>query len=30
MPNIHFVAEGLLLVAGDELKIKMKNSDFYF
>lgn len=30
MPKIHFVAEGLLLVAGDELKIKMKNLDFYF
>ena len=30
MPNIHFVAEELLLVAGDELKINMKNYDFYF
>ena len=30
MPNIHFVARGLLLVAGDELKIKMKKLDFYF
>lgn len=30
MPKIHFVAEALLLVAGDELKIKMKNLDFYF
>ena len=28
--KIHFVAEGLLLVAGDELKIKMKNLNFYF
>ena len=30
MHNIHFVAEGLLLVAGDELKINMKNYDFSF
>lgn len=30
MPKIHFVARDLLLVAGDELKIKMKNLDFYF
>lgn len=30
MSKIHFVAEGLLLIAGDELKIKMKNLDFYF
>lgn len=30
MPKIHFVARGILLVAGDELTINMKNYDFYF
>lgn len=30
MPKIHFVARGLLLVAGDELTINMKIFDFNF